>query len=33
MKTKGAVALGDYYERLRVIQAAHPDLVNKRRLA
>jgi hypothetical protein len=33
MKTEGAVALGDYYERLRVIQAAHPDLVNKRRLA
>jgi len=32
MKTEGAVALCDYYERLRAIQAAHPELVNRRRL-
>jgi hypothetical protein len=31
MKEEHAIALCDYYERLRAIQAAHPDLVNKRR--
>jgi hypothetical protein len=32
MKAEHAVALGDYHERLRVIQAAHSNLVNIRRL-
>jgi hypothetical protein len=32
MKEKHAVALGDYHEVLRVIRAAHPELVNNRRL-
>lgn len=32
MKSEHGVALGDYHEKLRVIRAAHPDLVNKRRL-
>lgn len=31
MKEKHAVALGDFYEKLCVIRAAHPELVNKRR--
>jgi hypothetical protein len=31
MKAEHLVALGDYQERLRVIQAAHPELVNDRR--
>jgi hypothetical protein len=32
MKEKHAVALGDYHEALRVIRAAYPELLNKRRL-
>jgi hypothetical protein len=32
MKVEHAIALRDYHERLRTIQASHPDLVNKRRL-